>query len=54
MEYGLELPLMQDQQVIQAFLSDTPQETLTDRIGSRRVIGRFDQFDATGRRHPHK
>jgi hypothetical protein len=31
-EHALELPLMQDQQMVQAFLSDTPQETLTDAL----------------------
>ncbi len=31
-EDALELPLMQDQYVVQAFLPDTPQEALTDRI----------------------
>jgi hypothetical protein len=50
-EDALELPLLQDQQVVQAFLPHTPGEALTEGIGSRRVIGGFEQLDATGRRH---
>jgi hypothetical protein len=38
-EHALELPLMQNQQMIEAFLPHAPQEALTDRIGSWRVIG---------------
>ena len=33
-EHTLELPLLQDQQVVQAFLPYAPQEALADRIGS--------------------
>jgi len=51
-EDALELPLMKDQQLIQAFLSGTPQEALADGIGSWGVIGRFEYLDATCRRHP--
>jgi len=46
-EDALELPLMQDQQVIEAFLPHTPQEPLTDGIGSRGVIRGFENFDVT-------
>ncbi len=50
-EHALELLLLKDQQVVQAFLSHTSQEALADRIGSRSVIGRLEKLDATGRRH---
>ena len=53
-EHALELPLMQDQQVIQAFLSDTPHKPLTDGVGLGSLIRGFEKLDATGRRHPHK
>jgi len=53
-EHVLELPLMQNQQVIEAFLPHTPQESLTDGIGSRRVIGSFENLDATCPRHTSK
>ena len=32
-EHALELPLMQDQKVIETYLPHAPQEALTDRIG---------------------
>src|SRR5215472_2613029 len=51
---ALELPLMQDHQVIQAFLSHAPQEPFTDRIGSRGMIRGFEHLDATCRRHASK
>ena len=51
LEDAVQLPLMQDQQVIEAFLPHTPQEALTDGIGSRCMNRRFEQLDATGRRH---
>jgi hypothetical protein len=44
----LESLLLQDQQVIQAFLTHTSQEAFTDGIGSGRVIGRFEYLDAAG------
>ena len=50
-EHALELPLMQNQQMIEAFLPHAPQEALTDRIGSWRVIGGCENLDATGPRH---
>jgi hypothetical protein len=53
-EDALELPLMQDQQVVEAFLPHTPGEALTERIGSGSVIWSLEHFNATGRRHPHK
>src|SRR5215470_6000372 len=40
-----------DEQVIEAFMSYTAEEALTDGIGSRSVNRRFKQLDATGPRH---
>ncbi len=37
-EDALELPLMEDQQVVQAFLPHAPQEAFADGIGSWRMI----------------
>ena len=53
-EHALELLLMQDQQVVQAFLPHTPQEALADRIGAWGRNRRREQLDATGRRHLSK
>jgi hypothetical protein len=50
-EHPLELPLMQDQQVVLAFLSDAPQIAFADGIGSWGMNRRFEQLDATGRRY---
>jgi hypothetical protein len=50
-EDTLDLPLMEDQQVIEAFLSHTPQEALTDRIGSGSVIRSLEDFNCTCRCH---
>src|SRR6266516_1822965 len=43
----MELLLMEDQHVIQALSSDTPQKAFTDRIGWWRVIRCFEYLDAT-------
>ena len=51
LEYALELPLLQDQQVVQALLPYTPQKAFADGVGSWRVNRRFEQLEATGRRH---
>ena len=48
---ALELLLLQNQQVVQAFLSHTPQEALADRIGAWRMIRRFQYLDAAGCGH---
>ena len=40
------LSLMKDQQVIEAFLPYTPQEALTDCIGSGSMIRRFEDLYA--------
>ena len=50
-EHALELLLMQDEQMIEAFLTNTSQEAFTDGIGSGSVNGGFEQLDATGPRH---
>ncbi len=42
----LELSLMKDQQVVQTFLPHTPQEALTDCIGSGSMIRRFEYLNA--------
>ena len=54
LEVTLKLLLLQNQQMIQAFLSDAPQETLTDGIGSWRVNRRFEQLDTARFRHSSK
>jgi len=48
---ALELLLLQNQQVVQAFLPHTSHETLTDSIGLGNMNRRFEQLDATGPRH---
>ncbi len=50
-KYALELLLVEDQQVVKAFLSHTPQEAFADRIGSGSVIGCAEQFNSTRCRH---
>jgi hypothetical protein len=50
-EDTVELLLMQDEQMIEAFTSYTPQEAFTDRIGSRGVIRRFENLDSTRSRN---
>src|SRR6266516_2138533 len=46
-EDALELPLMEDQHMVQAFLSDTPQEALADGIGSGCMIRCFQNLNPT-------
>src|SRR5215469_10098015 len=53
-EHALEVLLMKNQQMVEAFLPYTPQEALADRIGSGSVIRRLEQLDATGRCHPEE
>ena len=50
-EHALELLLMKNQQMIETLLPDAPQEPLTDRIGSGRVIACFEDRDAAGCGH---
>ena len=53
-EHTLKLLLLKDQQVIEAFLTNTPHEALADGICSGCLIGHFEQLDATGGRYPSK
>jgi hypothetical protein len=46
-EHALELPLLQDQQMVQAFLPHTSHEALTDGIGSWCVIRRLEHLNGT-------
>ncbi len=50
-EHALKLLLMEDQQVVKACLSHTPQEAFADRTGSWSVIGRFENLKSTRRSH---
>jgi len=50
----LVLLLLEDKQVIEALPSHTPQEALTDGIGLWRVVGRFEDLDATGLGNPRE
>jgi hypothetical protein len=53
-EDTLELLLMEDQQVVQAFLSYTPHEPLTDGIGSWGMYRRLKNLNGTRRHHASK
>jgi hypothetical protein len=53
-EYALELLLAEDQEVIKAFLSDTPQIAFADRISSWCMNGRFENLDGTRGRYASK
>src|SRR5437588_12765173 len=46
-EHALELFLVEDEQVVKAFLSHTPQKTFADRIGSGSVIRYFKNLNST-------
>ncbi len=54
MEHALELLLAEDQQVVQAFLSDAPQIAFADGIGSWCMNGDFEHLNPTGGRHASK
>jgi hypothetical protein len=53
-EDGLELPLVKDQQVVQAFLSYAPHIAFADRIGSWCMNRRFEDLDNARFRHTSK
>jgi hypothetical protein len=53
-EHALELLLMQDQQMVQAFLSHTPQKAFADRIGSWGLNRRFEDLDRARFHYPSK
>jgi hypothetical protein len=46
-EHALEVLLVKDQQVVEAFLSHTPGEAFADRIGSGSMIGCFENLNCT-------
>ena len=53
-EEAMELLLLENEEVIQAFSSHAPQKTLTDCIGLRGSIRRSKHLDATGGCHSGK
>ena len=53
-EYALQLLLAEDQQMVKALLSYTPQEAFAERIGLWRMIGRFEDLNRTRCRHVSK
>ncbi len=53
-EHALQLLLVEDEQVVKAFLSHTPQEAFADRIGARSVIRCSKHFNGTHCRHASK
>jgi hypothetical protein len=52
--HALKLLLGKNQQMVKAFLADTPQEAFADRMGSWCMNGRFEHLDGTRCRHPSK
>jgi hypothetical protein len=53
-EHALELPLVKDQDMIKAFLSDAPQIAFADGIGSWCMNGRGEKLNRTRGRHTSK
>ena len=53
-EHALELLLAEDEEMVQAFLSDTPQEAFADGIGSWCMNRRFEDLDRARFRHTSK
>jgi hypothetical protein len=51
-EYSLELFLMEDQQMVKAFLPHTPQKAFADGIRSWRMIRCFENLNGTRCRYP--
>ena len=51
-EHVVELPLMQDQQMIEALTPDTAQEALTDGIGALGIIRSLEKLDVACFRNP--
>ncbi len=54
MEDALELPLVEDQQMVEAFLPHTSQEAFTDSIGSWGMNRRFEDLDRARFRYTSK
>jgi len=50
----MELSLIEDQEVIQAFPTNAPEKPFTCCIGSRRMIGRSEEFDVASCCHTSK
>jgi len=53
-EHALELPLVEDQQMVEAFLPHTSQEAFTDSIGSWGMNRRFEDLDSARFRYTSK
>jgi hypothetical protein len=53
-EHPVELLLLQDEQLVEALPSHTPQKALADGIGSRGVIRRCEPLAATRQRNPRE
>src|SRR5215467_8528734 len=53
-EHALELLLLKDQQVIEAFLPHAPQEAFADGISAWRINRRFEDLDRARFRHTSK
>jgi len=53
-EHLLELPLVEDQQMVEACLPRTSQEAFTDSIGSWGMNRRFEDLDCARFRYPSK
>ncbi len=51
---ALELLLLKDQQMVEAFLPHAPQKAFADGVGSWGMNRRFEDLDATCPRHPSK
>jgi hypothetical protein len=47
----IQLLLLEDEKMIEAFSSHAPQKPFTDGIGSRSMVGRFDHLNAAGCGH---
>ena len=54
MEHALELLLLKDQQVIEAFLPHTPQKAFADGVGAFRMNRRFEDLDGARCRYTSK
>jgi hypothetical protein len=54
LEDAVEVPLVKDQQVVQACLSDAPQRAFADRIGAFRMNRRCEDLDRARFRHTSK
>jgi hypothetical protein len=53
-QHALELLLLKNQQMVEAFLPDAPQKAFADRIGSGSVIRGLENLNRTRGRYPSK